>query len=166
MEIIINSASNPRWANAAHTSINIDVNFEHLPEEIVAFSASANDTELHGRQIYENAVYGDYGTIQEYIPADPQSISFITATQFFIMAGATGLITQQEAIAAASSGAIPAAIEAIFSGLPTEAQFAARVRWARMTILERHEPLIQLAAGALGLSEAQVDDFFIEAATL
>ena len=38
------------------------------------FGADPNDTEEHGRQIFEKAKAGDYGTVGDYVPPeDPPS---------------------------------------------------------------------------------------------
>lgn len=59
--------SNPVYANAEGTLINVNVLFDHLGE-VVPFTASPDDVEEHGREIYLNAVRGDYGVIGDYIP--------------------------------------------------------------------------------------------------
>ena len=66
MAITWTTVANPRWADSDQTMINLDVNFTHLPEETAEFTASQNDPELHGQQLYNNAINGDYGTIAAY----------------------------------------------------------------------------------------------------
>ena len=66
MERTINNARNPKWADYAQTAINIEVDFDELDEEYVPFTAISDDTEAHGRTIYENAVNGDYGEIAAF----------------------------------------------------------------------------------------------------
>lgn len=96
----------------------------------------------------------------------PRHIDPITTRQFLIAAALGGLITEQEALDAATSGAIPSAIAVAFNALPADQAFGARVTWAKMTLIERNEPLVAAAAAALGMTEEQIEGFFIQAATL
>lgn len=59
-----------RWADAEHTRINMTVLFEELAEQYgpVPFTACPNDTEAHGRELFERAVAGEFGEIAEYEP--------------------------------------------------------------------------------------------------
>lgn len=56
----------PTWANPEKTVINCIVKFDHIKPE-VPFSASPNDTESHGRLIYQECLAGVYGEIANYI---------------------------------------------------------------------------------------------------
>ncbi|TPE47219.1 hypothetical protein FJM51_20405 [Amaricoccus solimangrovi] len=84
----------------------------------------------------------------------------LTPPQLFIGLARAGVVTADEAVAAACSGAIPAAIEAVIARLPDEAQVAARITWARMSVIERADPLVDLLAAAAGKSPAEIDAFF------
>ena len=66
------SASNPYWANAEHTAINLVVKFNHLPDE-VPFTAAQNDCEPHGRDIFQRAIENEFGEIAEYQAPPPPS---------------------------------------------------------------------------------------------
>ena len=57
------SASNPVWADSDQTLINLTVRFAEIEEDL-PFTASANDTEPHGRDIHARALAGEFGTIQ------------------------------------------------------------------------------------------------------
>tara|TARA_B100000212_G_scaffold173701_1_gene130664 strand:+ start:395 stop:646 length:252 start_codon:yes stop_codon:yes gene_type:complete len=66
-------AKNPVWANKEQTLITLECKFSHYAgigltenDGYYLFGADPNDPELHGRQIYANAVNGDYGTIGAY----------------------------------------------------------------------------------------------------
>lgn len=63
---------NPQWANAEHTVINCEVNFEHLREEFVPFAAVAEGDYPHTHEIFARCVAGDFGAIEEYV-APPES---------------------------------------------------------------------------------------------
>lgn len=101
-------------------------------------------------------------------PAAPAPLvpGSITRRQLLLGLVGAGLITEAEALAAATAGAVPAAIDAIFAQLPPAEALAARVTWATMTVAERDNPLV-LAIIAAGLADAgQVDALFTTAATL
>lgn len=101
-------------------------------------------------------------------PADSQTtiIPPITTRQFLIAAMGAGFISAEEAIAASTSGAVPASIAASFAELSLAEQVAAQITWAKMTVIGRHEPLVIAAAAQLGLNDEQVDAFFLQAATI
>lgn len=71
MKITINSAANPKWANADHTAIDLDVDFEHLDEETVRFTATPYDIMPHGVYLYQQALMGTYGPIAAYENPNP-----------------------------------------------------------------------------------------------
>ena len=58
---------NPQWANAEHTAINCDVDFDDLREELVPFTAVAIGDYEHSHQIFAECVAGNYGVIAEYV---------------------------------------------------------------------------------------------------
>ena len=70
--MIIESVTNPSWANADHTIINCTVKFGHF-DDAVSFTADPNDVEVHGGKIFIDLVAGVYGEIGEYVapPAPP-----------------------------------------------------------------------------------------------
>ncbi len=84
----------------------------------------------------------------------------ISRRQLLLGLAAEGLITGEEALAAAQSGAVPAAVEAIFTQLPAGEQLAARITWAAMSQAERSNPLVGLMATAHGIAPAALDDLW------
>jgi hypothetical protein len=63
------NVKNPIWANAEHTLIDCEVNFDDLPEEYVPFTADPNDTSNPAsKQIFDQCVAGIYGPVAEYKP--------------------------------------------------------------------------------------------------
>lgn len=157
----------PKWANAEQTLVNVEVNFEHLPEEFVWFTASPNDTTSYGKDIYSRAVAGEFGAIQAFVaPTVSYSDIIITARQFFIALANSGHVTSQEALAAAQTGAIPANIAAVFANLPAEQSVGAAITWAKMTTISRSDPLVDIVATALNLSSTETDNFFLSASNI
>lgn len=60
------SAKNPSYVSADNTAIKLTVKFNHLPTE-VEFIACGNDIEDHGRDLYQKACNGEFGTIAPYV---------------------------------------------------------------------------------------------------
>ena len=59
--------TNPQWANAEHTAINCNVDFDDLKEELVPFTAVASGDYEHSHQIFAECVAGQYGQVAEYV---------------------------------------------------------------------------------------------------
>lgn len=66
---------NPRWGNEAHTELIVDVNFNHLPEDLVPFNAAPHDCTEHGPKIYADVMAGMYGSIAAFVP-EPEQVGF------------------------------------------------------------------------------------------
>jgi hypothetical protein len=65
---------NPSWADADHTAINCEVNFNHLPDEFVPFTAIDTDVMEYSKPIFDECVAGIYGEIAEYVaPPSPSA---------------------------------------------------------------------------------------------
>lgn len=62
-------AKNPTWANAAQTLIDLEI--EHPIFGWIPFTASPDDVEAHGRDLFARAAAGDFGTVAEYVPPPP-----------------------------------------------------------------------------------------------
>ena len=61
----IDYAKTPYWVNSTKTAISLVVKFEHLDFE-VPFTATPDDPEEHGREIYNSAISGKYGEIRAF----------------------------------------------------------------------------------------------------
>lgn len=61
-------AKNPKWSDITHKNIDLLVRFEGIDEEL-EFTASAEDSELHGREIFMAAIEGKFGEIADYTPS-------------------------------------------------------------------------------------------------
>jgi hypothetical protein len=64
--LIIQSVTNPIFANLDGTAIMCEVKFEEF-NEVHPFLATAWDTELHGIEIYNNLKAGKYGEINAFV---------------------------------------------------------------------------------------------------
>lgn len=68
MQAILTSVSNPRWANVEHTIIDCEITTSQFGNDVLPFTADANDVEAHGKKIFADLLSGKYGPIAEYVP--------------------------------------------------------------------------------------------------
>lgn len=62
------SAANPKWVDAEHAMIGLDVKFEELSDlGVIPFSAYKLDVEEHGRDLFNRAAAGEFGEVAEYV---------------------------------------------------------------------------------------------------
>jgi hypothetical protein len=69
-------ARNPKWSNKEKTTIDLIVKFSDIDEE-VPFTANPNDPEPIGKEIFNRAIFGEFGSIAQYVPPAPPSLDFI-----------------------------------------------------------------------------------------
>ena len=63
MLTILTSLTNPRWANTERTIVNCEITTSQFGDEVLPFTASANDVEAHGRAIFADIAAGKYGSV-------------------------------------------------------------------------------------------------------
>lgn len=102
------------------------------------------------------------GPEPEPVPV-PASIS---DRQFAQQLAVLGTITEDEALAWAARGELPAAMETAVAALPEADRFAARMLLSAATSYERAHPLVPAVGGLLGYSPAEIDDIWRAAALL
>jgi hypothetical protein len=85
----------------------------------------------------------------------------ITRRQCALQLRAMGTITTAEAKAMTRSAEVPAAVAQVFAGMTTEQQDLAEIDFAAVNYY-RDNPLLAM----MGLTEAELDQFFIAAAQL
>lgn len=99
-------------------------------------------------------------------PTPPVPVE-ISDRQFFQQAAIAGFITEEEALAAVQTGAVPAAMQAIVDGIGRSVdRFAAQMILSGATTFRRDHPLTSAIGAALGKTPAEIDDFFRAAALL
>lgn len=106
------------YASPAGDVINCHVEIEGLG--LVPFSASKNDPEAHGRQLYDELVAGKWGDIAAFTPPDENEIASRTA------AAAQAL---KSARFAEATGVIDALQFAVDSGVATRDEVEQLARW-------------------------------------
>lgn len=104
-----------------------------------------------------------YADIPVEVPIVPESIS---DRQFFQAVANRGLISKQEALAAVSVGALPAAMEAMLINLDEEEEFKARMLLQGATEFLRSNPLVNIFAAGFGMNSEEIDQLWIEASAL
>lgn len=97
--------------------------------------------------------------------APPPVPASVTPRQLLLGLVEDGFITQDEALAAATTGAVPTAIEAVLAGMSGPQAFEARITWAKMTVAERADPLVAALGESRNMDAAALDDFFRLCAT-
>lgn len=61
----IEYAVSPKWANAEHTAIDLNVKFLEF-NDVVPFTATTNDSQPHTKELFNRALNGEYGDISEF----------------------------------------------------------------------------------------------------
>lgn len=97
---------------------------------------------------------------EDYVPDE------ISRRQFFQVLANRELITKAEALAAVTTGALPAAIEAIIDGIADEEiRWQVRMSFAALTF-NRRNWCVELFAAMQGMSSAETDGIWRDGAPL
>lgn len=133
----------------------LDVTVDPVPEGKIATAWTLTDVDgaPHWTPILEDA------------PPPPVPHS-ITRRQVILALVAAEIITPEEGKAAAATGTVPAAVQAVFDQLDPDEKLAAEITWATMSVAERDHPLVAALAAANEMDEAAIDDFFRTAAAI
>lgn len=99
-------------------------------------------------------------------PSPPEPPAIISDRQFFQQLAVMGQITEDEALAAVMTGAIPAALEAFIGTLPPEQQFPARMLLSGATTFDRFHPMTALLAQGMGWTQQQIEQLWAAASLL
>jgi len=67
MSEFYSQVKNPVWANAEHNLINCEVDFGHIDDEFVPFTADPTDVMDYSKTIFYECVAGQYGVVAEYV---------------------------------------------------------------------------------------------------
>lgn len=112
------------------------------------------------------------GVAEEFlVDDDPEVVAFlnppppippISRRQFFQQAAIAGVITENEALAAVTTGALPSSILAFISTLPAEQQFGSKMLFS-VSEFVRSSPMANAFGQTLGMAPEQIDAFFMAA---
>lgn len=138
--------SNLKWENAGHSVLSCMA--EHPDHGNIPMAVTADyDTEF-GRNVFTAALSGLFGPIAEYSAPAPTVPERIEALNGLLVLDQAGLSAAYTAWANAP-----------------ERTFAQRAFINKAMTWRRDDPTLNAAATDLGLSSAQVDALFIQAAT-
>lgn len=97
MSNFYSQVKNPRWNNAEHTQIVCDVDFGHLDDEFVPFTADPTDVMEYSKTIFDECVAGQYGVIAEYVAPPPSPVA-APLTKDELMAQIQSLMVKVESL--------------------------------------------------------------------
>lgn len=129
-----------------HGTINCEI--EHPVYGWIPFTASPDDPEEHGRELYARAIAGDFGPIAEYVPPSAEEV-----------------LQMQRQFASMSARDFKRALldagylSAIKEALPTLPE-AWQIDWETAQSFDRMNPDLIEAATQLGFTEEQLDQLF------
>lgn len=138
--------SNIKWSNSGHTVITC--NADHPEYGNIPISVTADYDTQFGRDVFTAALSGSFGPIAEYSAPAPTVPERIEALNGLLVLDQAGLSSAYTAWANAP-----------------ERTFAQRAFIDKAMTWRRDDPTLNAAATDLGLSSAQVDALFIQAAT-
>ena len=116
--LTVKSARAPQWNNVEHTSLNVQVTFAETADTLgeMPFTASPEDNEYHGRDLFARAVALEFGPVLEPSAALLEQATLRTLCRLKTQASAT-IATQQ--------GALATLQDALRLGLVTEVEAVA-----------------------------------------
>lgn len=110
---------------------------------------------------------GAFKVSTDVFPVPSTVPQFCSRRQMLLGLAAAGFITTAEAVAAATTGAVPSSIQAVFDTLPDQAsKDTATITWAAMSQCDRGNSLVAMLQQSHSLTDAQVDDLFRSWVTL
>ena len=137
------------------SSLAIDCEIEHPVHGWIPFTASPDDPEKHGRDIYAAII--DAGDIAPYIaPPEPTPEELLSAER------STMIVSKFQAKAALMQADLLDATQAAIA----DADALTKLAWADAQEFRRNSPMIATLAAALDLTDEQVDDLFRSAAEI
>lgn len=104
----------------------------------------------------------DGATIEPYV-APPAPIPDISALQMLSVLALNAYIAEAEAL---DRSTLPAAFTPALASMSAQDQTVFKIRWANLTVVPRTDPMVTALGAILSLTEAQIDDLFIQAAGL
>lgn len=73
-------AKNPKWANRKQTLINLTVRFDTINEDL-PFTANLDDSEPHGKEIFQRASSGEFGEVMPFFVEPPTQESVVLSVK-------------------------------------------------------------------------------------
>ena len=144
------------WPIEELASIGVlPINDDPIPDGKIA---TGSELEIAGNSVIR------HWTLQDAPP--PPVPPIISDRQFAQVLAVQGVITEDEALAWAARGDLPATLETAVMSLPEDQRFGARMLLSSATTYERNHPLVGALGSMLGYDSDQMDDFWRAAAAL
>lgn len=134
---------------------SITVDWDHPKLGLIPFTASPNDPEKHGRDIYTKAEAGEFGPVAPYVEPPPEPTPVpqeVTMRQARLALLSAGLLAD-----------VTAFMDAIADPVQRE---AAHIEWEYAQTVSRDNPLINAFAQSQGMTEVAVDALFVSASEI
>lgn len=109
---------------------------------------------------------GVWRQVWELVPAPEPPIPDLTDIQFAQALVIAGILTAAEAEGWVAAGQIPPLAMMAIATLPAEQQPFARIRFAGARTIVRNDPFMLLLQGVAGMTDAELDALFIQAASI
>lgn len=144
--------------NLKYNSQNtVDCEIEHPIYGWIPFTASPDDPEEHGRQIYQEAITGQHGEISPYVPPVIDEVAILEAWR-----NRTEVSRFQAMAALHYAGHL----DAIQSYMDTQADVVQKLAWNTAQVFKRMSTTVLALQPLLELSDEQLDDLFKFALTI
>lgn len=72
MQYTISEATNPRYADAENTMIDLDVKFYETGDEVHGYTSAAVDDSAQCVDYFNRAVAGEFGAVAPYVDPDAE----------------------------------------------------------------------------------------------
>lgn len=140
-----------------NSSGTIDCEIEHPVYGWIPFTASPEDSEEHGRQIYQEAINGQHGEISPYAPPLVDEVAVLKSWRDR---------TEVSRFQAMASLHYAGHLEAIQSYMDTQADVVQKLAWNTAQVFKRLSPTVITLQPLLGITDEQMDDLFRFAMTI
>lgn len=147
--------------NPVYTSDGrIDCEIKHPVYGWIPFTASPNDIEQLGREIFQIVSVMNVAPYVAPEPLPEPVPSVISFAQLLIGLVSEGWITASEGRAWRDRVSLPAQVQMVIEGLPEDQQFAAETRALAPSEVNRNDPLVVALATVAGKTTEEIDTFF------
>jgi hypothetical protein len=134
------------------------------PADKATWGCAFTDDVSQGERDTAQSIIDAFTVEQMHAPATPRLIS---DRQFYQALALQGAVTQEEALAAVRTGAIPSAMQPFIDAIPDqELQFGATMLLSGAVEFDRHHPMVESFRQAMGWTVQQTNDLWRLAAAL
>lgn len=104
--------------------------------------------------------------VELYATQEARDAAIAAETERLRLASIPASVTMRQARLALHAAGLLSGVDAAIASMQEPAKTAATIEWEYASAVERNAGLVPAMAAALGMSEADIDDLFITAATL